>query len=182
MRIIVIITILFFISGCASLDNTGQDLNKKAAGFNVQLGLGYMEQGHMERAKQKLVWALKQAPDWPPALDAMAFYAEKTGDMETAKQYYLRSLAVAPNDGSVQNNYGAFLCRRGHLKEAENHFLRAVQDKTYLSAAEAYENAGLCALKIPDKKKAVYYFEKALLHSPGRAKTIMELKNLRALT
>jgi type IV pilus assembly protein PilF len=163
--------VLLFLSGCTSVP----EQNKTSAGFNVQLGVAYMEQGQMERAKQKLLLALKQAPTWPPALDAMALYAEKTGDIDAAKQYYLRSLAIAPNDGSVQNNYGAFLCRTGHLQEAETYFLRAAQDKTYLSTAEAYENAGLCALKIPNRKKAIFYFEKALLHSPGRAKTIQEL-------
>ena len=185
IRIIGFLIVLLLV-GCTSLapldKGSKKDLNKKAAGFNVQLGLGYMEQGQMERAKQKLVLALRQAPNWPPALDAMAFYAEKTGELETAKQYYRRSLDIAPNDGNVQNNYGAFLCRNGHLREAEQYFLRAVQDKTYLAAAEAYENAGLCALKIPDQKKAIFYFEKALLYSPGRAQTIAELNNLRALS
>jgi type IV pilus assembly protein PilF len=166
--------LILYLTACTNINNP----NTTAANFNVQLGMGYLQRGQIERAKPKLLLALQQAPNWSPALDAMALYSEKTGNITAARQYHLQALAIDFNNGSVQNNYGVFLCRVGELKQAETHFLHAIADPNYLNTAEAYENAGLCALKIPDQQKAIIYFEKALLHAPGRAKTVLELGEL----
>lgn len=151
---------------------------RAAAGYNVQLGIGYLQQGNIQRAKAKLLLALKQAPNWPPALDAMGYFLEKTGEPEQAKEYYTKALQIAPHDGSVLNNYGTFLCRQKKYAEAEQYFLAAVKDPDYLTTAEAYENAGLCALEIPNDKKAELYFKKALLQEPQRLTSLYELAQL----
>lgn len=177
---LLILTFIIF-SGCSHTSNTQVRVVKKsqtAAGFNVQLGLGYLEQGNMQRAKIKLLLAMKQAPDWPPVLNAMAYFLEKTGDVAEATKYYNRSLELSPHDGSVLNNYGTFLCRQKHYQEAEKYFLQAVDDPNYLTISEAYENAGLCALAIPDNKKAIQYFDKALLQDPSRPASLYELAAL----
>jgi len=166
---------LFFLVGCTT---TIKPVNQEAAGINVQLGVAYLQQGNTARAKVKLVQALKQAPNWPPALDAMGLFLAKIGNMNEAEKYHLRALSIAPKDSDVQNNYGTFLCRAGRLKQAEQHFLLAARNPDYLHSAEAYENAGLCALKIPDKKKAKTYFEEALVHEPNRESTRIELERL----
>lgn len=136
--------------------------NKTAADYNAQLGLVYLEQGNINLAKSKLLLALKQSPDEPLILDAMAYFLECTGEIKSAENYYLYAIKRAPKNGVVQNNYGTFLCRQKRYRESLEHFLLAVKDNYYLNTAQAYENASRCAAKIPNKKLAKEYMQKAL--------------------
>jgi type IV pilus assembly protein PilF len=132
----------------------------------------------MQRAKRKLLQALEQEPNSIPALDAMAYYLENTGDNKSAEEYYLRAIQVSAVDGKAHNNYGAFLCRNKRYIDADKQFMLAVQDPAYLNTAEAYENAGLCAEQIPDANKATAYFQKAIANDPSRAASYLELSQL----
>lgn len=147
----------------------------QAASYNTQLGLAYLKQGDMPRAKRKLLAALDLEPDSADAYVAMAYYLEKTGDMKKARMFYQKALSLAPNSGAQLNNYGAFLCRLGKYNEAESYFLKAVSDVRYIHTAGAYENAGLCATVIPEYSKAKKYFAKALEQDPQRKQSLYEL-------
>ena len=149
-----------------------------ASAYNTQLGLAYLKQGDRARAKRKLFLALKQAPDSPNANAAMAYFMEKSGEMSEAKKYYKKAMAINPGSGAQLNNYGAFLCRNAQYKQADAYFLKAVNDKKYEHTAGAYENAGLCAMAIPDPAKAMTYFAKALEQDPSRAESLYELVQL----
>jgi type IV pilus assembly protein PilF len=177
-------SIIVFLTACHSLP-TKQDENEQktlasinnqtAAHYNVQLGIAYLQRGDIQRAKHKLLTALEQAPNWAPAQDAMGYFLMKTGDMQSAEPYFLRAIALAPNAGSAQNNYGIFLCRNKRYQEANQHFMLAVQDKNYLNTAEAYENAGLCALESPQPQMAENYLLKAVAQDPRRSVALLEL-------
>jgi type IV pilus assembly protein PilF len=145
--------------------------NREAANYNAQLGLVYLKQGDIKLAKSKLLLALQQAPSEPLILDSMAYFLEITGEIQRAESYYLQAINHAPKKGAVQNNYGTFLCRHKRYQESLKHFLLAVEDSSYLNTAQAYKNAGLCALKIPNKKLAKEYLQKALTNDPRREVT-----------
>ena len=181
-----VILAFFLLSACANnSDNTSDALrqsrekhNPKAAAINVQLGLGYLEQGNMERAKKKLLLALQQDAQSSRANQSMAYYLEKTGDKSGAKHYYQEALYYAPHDGAALNNYGAFLCREKDYQEADRYFLQAVADHNYLESPGAYENAGLCAQADKRYEAAIGYFERAIAQAPNRLTSMMELARL----
>jgi type IV pilus assembly protein PilF len=156
-------------------ESTKNVFNPKASEYNTQLGIGYLRQGNYERAKQKLLLALKQNPDSSEANSAMAYFLEKTSAYSQAEEYYQRSISIAKEAGAAHNNYGAFLCRRGRYAQAEAQFNLAAADQNYIKPANAYENAGLCALLIPDKKMAINYFEKALQKNPNMPTSMLQL-------
>ncbi len=157
----------------------GKEYNRAdAASFNMQLGLAYLKQGNPPRAKRKLLMALSQAPNSPGVNAAMAYFLEKTGDINEARSYYKKAMSLAPGSGAQLNNYGTFLCRQGEYKVAEEYFTKAVKDVKYENTAGAYENAGLCALEIPDYAKAKQYFARALEQDPSRKQSLYELVNI----
>ncbi len=147
----------------------------KAASYNVQLGLGYLKQGDRPRSKKKLLTALEQAPNSPDVNAAMAYYFEQTKELEQAKKYYLKAISLSSNSGAQLNNYGTFLCRQGDYAKAETYFLKAIKDVQYVHTSGAYENAGLCALGVPDYTKAKLYFTNALSQDPSRRESLYEL-------
>jgi len=195
-RIIIILTALCLIAGCmttqenqqpyANLNNENlapsnqsiQRAKAETAKINAQLGIAYLEQKNVQRAKQKLLLALQQDPNIPEPWYSMAYFLEATGNSVEAKKYYLKAVEVAPARGDAQNNYGTFLCRSGHYKESIEHFMIAANTSDYLDPAAAYENAGLCAMKIPAYKQAGEYFNQALLKDPARTLSLLKLADV----
>lgn len=152
--------------------------NTTAADYNIQLGMGYLDEGDVSRAKRKFLLAMDQAPDWPPVQEALGYFFENTGETNTAEKHYQKAIELDPTSGSAQNNYGTFLCKLKKYEEADKHFMLAVQDSKYLKTAEAYENAGLCAMQIPDNVKAAAYFSKAIAQDPKRSSSYLELAQI----
>jgi type IV pilus assembly protein PilF len=149
-----------------------------AAQVNVQLGLGYLEKGNVQRAKRKLMLALEQSPKLTEANGAMAYFYEVTQDNKQAEQYYRRAIDVASTKGAAYNNYGAYLCRHKRFDDAKKQFMKAVADNSYLNPADAYENAGLCELQNNELKEAKLHFEAAMAQDPRRTTSLLGLGEL----
>ena len=172
-------------AACSSTQGSGQKQSSPSqkmelADINIQLGIAYLQSGDPARAKQKFLMAMQQAPNYSASWYGMGYYLEKIGDKSEAERYYLKAVQLAPHAGAAQNNYGTFLCRQKQYKKAIEHFMIAVNDPSYLSGAEAYENAGICALQIPDKQLAENYFQKAIQIDPQRPLALMELTKLKS--
>ena len=183
LRYLLLVLSVFLLQSCQHSKESTEHIAREpklgeAATYNTQLGLAYLKQGDRPRAKHKLLLALTQAPDSPAVNAGMAYFMEKTGELEKAHVYYKKALDAAPNSGAQLNNYGAFLCRQGKYPQAETYFLKAVNDIEYEHTAGAYENAGLCALAIPDYIKARHYFNKALEQDPARVQSLYELVSI----
>jgi type IV pilus assembly protein PilF len=166
------------LAACNTMHSQPSATDKKnihTALVNTQLGMTYLQRNQPELAKQKLLMALELAPTIPEPWYSMAYYLETTGDISQANTYYLKAIALAPKSGEVHNNYGTFLCRKGDIDGSIQHFMTAIADPHYLDTASAYENAGLCALKIPNKQLAARYFNKALAHDSNLPTSLLEL-------
>ncbi|WP_235603438.1 type IV pilus biogenesis/stability protein PilW [Piscirickettsia litoralis] len=147
----------------------------QAAHYNVRLGLAYLKVGDMRRAHYKLNKAIELDPGSAEAHYAFAYYSEQLGEVQQARQEYLIALRLAPNDPKVLNNYGTFLCKQGDLKESIHYLLAAAEQRDYLDRSGSYENAGLCAVKMSDLKRAEDYFRRALQLSPHSDRILWEL-------
>lgn len=173
--------LLLFLVGCVTVTNN-QDESKsdpiEMAESRVTLGLGYLDQGNMSRARENLQKALQHAPRYARAQLAMAHYYQSVGEIEAAKKIYRSALNEHPRNGDVLNNYGAFLCRQEEYKEADKYFNLAVKQPNYFLVATTYENAAFCALKNEDSEQATYYFKRAIDHDPLRARSILQLARL----
>lgn len=181
MRIFTFIFLILFnfmLTACQTSSSPEENKKISAAKINVRLGMAYLERHDIQRAKQKFLLALDLAPDIPETWYTMAYFLESTGNKEQAKTYYLKSVSLAPSRGDALNNYGTFLCRAGDYKNAVAYFVKATKDPKYLEQASAFENAGLCSLKMPDNKIAMAYFKRALEEDPSRQTALIELSEL----
>ncbi len=175
------IFVLSLLTACHSMVHTETKHDKKvtAAEINVQLGMAYIERHELQRAKQKFLKAMREAPQLPEVWYSMAYFFEITGEKDRANYCYLKALELAPKRGDTNNNYGTYLCRSHRYKEAIKHFMIATQDVEYLDVASAYENAGLCAEMIPSLQQAEQYFEAALKQDPSRASSLLGLAEVK---
>lgn len=156
------------ITNYSKAEQEENERNISTAKINVELGMAYLAQNNLLRAKRKFSQAVLKAPHIPEPWYAMAYFFENSGEYERANNYYLKAIALAPERGDSHNNYGTFLCRQKKYHAAIDQFMLAVKDENYLDPSAAYENAGLCAAKIPDRKLAAKFLERSLLQNPNR--------------
>lgn len=160
--IIGLIGLLLLMSACKKsqmASDSGQIDLIAAAKINTKLGMSYLDMGNTRRAKKKLLLALYEDPSLPDAHSAMGYYLEKTGETEKAEAYYVKAIKLSSSKAAEYNRYGAFLCRQGKYHEAIDYFVKAASIPQYLNVSEAYQQAALCAEKIPDSELARKFSE-----------------------
>lgn len=184
MKLSVIAGLLLSLTGCASLytpPSTSTEAESTAvrqSNSRMELGLGYLTQGDMIRARKNLEQALQHAPDYYRAQLSMAYYYETVGDTQTAAERYRQTLKQHPRNGQVLNNYGTFLCKQGKFDLADIYFNKALHQPDYYQVDATYENAAFCALKAGEKDHAAHYFQQALNHNPNRWRSLSQLTYL----
>ncbi len=133
--------------GCATSSSQQAPLapggtNSELASVNTQLGLGYLRNGQVRQAWERLNAALQADPDYATANNGIALVYDRLNEPEKAEQHFKRAIELNPSDSAAQTNYGAFLCQRGRIDEGEKYFLKAVENPLYDKPAMAYTNAG----------------------------------------
>ncbi len=134
---------------------------------HVSLALAYLQQGEFEKARKILNSLLLTHSGDSPLWGAIAYLEEQSGNITLAAKAYRRAIALSPSVGENHNNYGVFLCRHHQPKVGLQEILTAIHQPSYIYLASAYENAALCAQKIPDYKAARSYHQ-AALNNTGR--------------
>lgn len=175
------VCLIALLAGCVSSSGTsrsraseGRETNSTAR-LNTQLALGYLEQGKLEVALEKVNRALEADPKLSDAHTVAAVINEQIGEIETAGDHYRSAVRYAPRDGDVLNNYGTFLCKSGELEKAEAHFLQAVDSTFYDTPEVALTNAGNCVSKVPNPDAAQRYYRQALEYNPGYSDALFQL-------
>ncbi|MGB5446439.1 MAG: type IV pilus biogenesis/stability protein PilW [Psychromonas sp.] len=178
-QLFVSILLLLSLSACTSTEVTttiknstaGQKVNfdaKAAADIRVKLAIRYIENKQMQLAQLNLEKALEFQPKDANVYRAFAYYYEKVNENEKAEQAYKKSLSLDRKNSDTYNNYGTFLCKQKRYEEAEKAFLTAIEQTSYTKVADTYENAGLCAEKVKNLDKAVFYYQYSLSHNPNK--------------
>lgn len=174
--------ILLALSGCVTVESTSsQDSSfnpTERAEARIALGMGYLDQGNMIKARENFEKALDHSPKYYRAQLSMAHYFEKVGEPSSAEDVYKASLKQHPKNGNVLNNYGTFLCKQGDYASADKFFNAAIEQPYYYLISGSYENAALCALKAGNTEQAKNYFIRTLDHDPNRANSILRLAKL----
>lgn len=160
---------------CAIDGNTGyvtprgdaSPQRKKAAAVQVSLAQGYMEQGNLEFALEKLKRAIALDKNSADAYTMLGLLYERINDPLLAEQNYRQAVLIEPAAGDMNNNLGGFLCRAGKHAESLAYFDLAVQDPFYRTPQAALTNAGLCARADGQAELAEAYFRRALNRDPN---------------
>ncbi len=188
-RLLVITTALIALNGCASnnLDEvstqrSGSAVERispvRAAEINTRLGVGYLEQGQLQIAIEKLEDAVRQDPQHAPAFLALGIAYERINQVDRALQHLERAVRLAPDDGSAHNSYATLLCRNEQFELADDHFRRALQDPFYPTPQVVLANAGSCARRNEAYGNAERYLREALTIEPNNEISLFNLAGL----
>jgi len=166
------------LAACAGQTPKQTDKVHEAAIYNVQLGVAYMNQGDLERAKEKLERALAQDPNSADVHSARAALFARLGEKEKADSEYRAALRLAPQDPRMVNNYAVYLCQNGRADEGVKRFLEAARNPLYPTPEAAYTNAGVCLRSAKRDEEARVNFTRALQLKPNFAEAQFQLANL----
>lgn len=151
---------------------------KQASRDNVSLGIAYLRQGNRDAAMQKVQKAIQEDPDNAFAYSAEALIYNASDEPNKARDAFKIAMRKAPDDPEIENNYAGFLCQRGDPKGSLDYFLKAANNPQYSTPDQAYSNAGLCALLVPDQVLAEQYFRKALQLNPRQPEPLAQLAQM----
>jgi type IV pilus assembly protein PilF len=165
------------LAACGSIPHP-QSANEEAAGYNMQLGLGYMQEGNLQLAKDKLERAQSEAPHDPKVHSAEGLLYERLGDPKRADEEYRTALRYAPKDADVANNYAVFLCKQNRTEEGVKFFIDAAQNPFYRTPEAAYTNAGVCLRAAHRDDEAKQSLQKALSIKPNFGEAAYQLTDL----
>ena len=168
-RILAMVVLAALVGGCGSAparkdspSASSAGNRKQAADTNVQLGQGYLAQGRLDLARDKLQKALELDPRSVSGHTVSAVLFEQVGDVERARSHYRRAVELAPESGDVLNNYAVFLCKEGDYPQADQLFARALADAFYKTPAVAHANRGACALSAGQPEAAAQHLREAV--------------------
>lgn len=163
------------LAGCVTSGGEREVNNSAASATNVQLGVAYMNQGDMERAKEKLERAEQQDPKSPEAQFALAELYSRLERPQDADRRYRNAIALAPDKLEIVNGYAAFLCSTGEVDKALAQFDNLMQNPLYGRQPAAATNAGMCLRGEKRHAEAVRYFEIALAKQPDWTEAVIQL-------
>ena len=172
------------VSACVTTSSGGPlpEANPEAAAeSNMRLGIGYLRQGNLQAAQEKLERAVKLNPRLIEAYSALGLVYERLDDREGAEATYKRAVQLGPEDPDALNVYAAFLCQdEDRRTEALKYFDRALRvplSKKFVNRAVIYTNAGVCAKPI-NLELAEKYLRQALGTDPRYREALLQMADV----
>ena len=160
----------------------GSPLHKQTvdpvAELQTKLGAGYMREGKLDLAWEKLNNALEADSRYSVAHNAMGLLYEQLNKPESARKHYELAVEYNPTDSSAHTNYGSFLCRRGEFDAAERNFRQALDNPLYPTPEIPITNLGLCLRQEGQKDLAENYLRRALELNPRIASALIAMSDL----
>lgn len=179
LRIALLLLIAGLAGGCVSSGGVdplkSEQSRHEARDAYIQLGIGYLQQGDVSRAKVPLKKALEIDPRSAGAHMALALVFQAEMENDLADKHFRAALASDGGDARTLNNYGSFLFEQGRYQDAMQRFQQASADNLYGERARVFENLGLTALKLGQREEAQAYFSRALRLDSYQPIALLEL-------
>ena len=119
---------------------------ERAVANYTQLGLGYIRQQRLVRARERISHALKIDSDYAPANNAMALLLISEGEAELAEGYFDKALSLDEGFSFGHYQYGLYLLQKQAYPQACAHLLRAAQDVEFQQAQLGLSKAWIVLL------------------------------------
>ena len=173
-----LLVVAIALQGCATSAKE-RESRKKAAQYNAQLGLNYMNrQGDLEQTRIKLERALKQDSSNPLAHAGYAQLQDRVGNPDRAEEHYRKAIELEPLNAANNNAFGVFLCGQERVDEALSQFDEAVANRYYKTPEHALDNAGVCLLEAGRADEAEGYLARAVKANARYSPTLLNLAEL----
>lgn len=151
---------------------------QKAVENYTQLGLGYLQQGRTDWARQRLNRALQINEDDAPANDAMGLVWQAEGELDLAEESFKKALSSDSDFTLARHHLGRLYAQMKRYRPARNYLEEAVEDRYYDNRAAAYNDLALNEYRSGDTPAAMAGYRQALRLMPYNVDALVNLSTL----
>jgi type IV pilus assembly protein PilF len=192
-RLIAVLVMVLSLAGCAGSQSSGPQFsgpqselptasdrtdNQRRALDHLNLAVVYYQQGQWATALDEIKKTLAVDPNLADAYGVRALVYMEMGELSLSEENFLRALSLVPDSPDYSNNYGWLLCKNGRAAQSIPYFEIAIKSRTYQSPAKAFNNAGICSLKLKNEPNAEKYFLRAFQIDPRNPVTCTNLAKI----
>lgn len=145
---------------------SGPEAARQRAKIHTELGMAYLSGGQLTTALDEARIALKADSGYPFTYNLLGLAHMQMKETARAEEYFEQAMRLAPGDPEINNNMGWFMCQSGREVRSFDYFEAAAKNPLYTTPARPLINAGLCASRIKDYKRAESYLGQALRIDP----------------
>lgn len=172
---------ILLLQGCVTQTDSslrGKANEERAEAAYVQLGMAYLSEGQLAKARDNLRRALEINPKSAPAKAGDGLVYQIQGEDEAAEESFRRALAFDPDFTRGRTYYGAFLYAQGHYEGAYEQFKHASRDTDFSDRAQVFYNLALCAARLGRDTDAIAAYRQALNIQGDNFEVLSELSRL----
>lgn len=151
---------------------------EKAVENYTQLGLGYLQKGRPDWARQRLQKALAINPDHAPANDAMGLVWQTEGEMDLAEEYFQKALSNDSSFTLARHHLGRLHSQQKRYDEAEDSLQDAANDRYYNNRASAYNDLALNYYRQGSMEQAIDSYAQTLRLAPYNVDALVNISTL----
>ncbi|MDX5373697.1 MAG: type IV pilus biogenesis/stability protein PilW [Pseudomonadaceae bacterium] len=183
LRAALYLSLVCVLAGCVRMGGQVDPLDttegrNQARDAYIQLGLGHLQQGSTEKAKEPLKKALELDSSSAEAHAILALVFQQELEPKLADEHYRKAISLNRGEARLHNNYGSFLFEQKRYQEAMEQFSIAASDTLYSERSRVFENLGLTSLQLGQREQAKQYFERALRMNSGRPMALLRMAQL----
>lgn len=146
---------------------------EKAVENYTQLGLGYLQNGRPDMARQRLLKALEINENYAPANDAMGLLWQTEGEFDLAEEYYRNAIRRDGNFMRARHNLGRLYLQTKEYSKAEDQLKRAAQDRYYDNRVGAYNDLAMTYYRLGRNDEAISMYAQTLRLAPYNVEALV---------
>lgn len=151
---------------------------EKAVENYTQLGLGYLQNGHPDRARNRLLKALAIDENYAPANDAMGLLWQSEGEFDLAEEFFKKALKNDRKFTQAHHHLGRLYLQLKDYSKAHKSLKVATDDRYYDSRPEAYNDVALAYYREDNSAQAIESYTQTLRIAPYNVEALVNISTL----
>jgi len=151
---------------------------EKAVENYTQLGLGYLQKGRPDWARDRLQRALEIDPEDPQANDAMGLVWQMEGELDLAEDSFKKALKYDPKFTLAEHHIGRLYLSMQSHKTARTHLEKAANDRYYNNRVGAYNDLALNFYRMDNANAAIEAYGQSLRLAPYNVDALVNVSTL----
>ena len=180
-QLVIIVSALLLLSGCVTT-TTGGFSEKKSPQRSVenytQLGVGYLQQGRTDWARDRLQKALEIEPDNAEANAAMGMVWQTEGELQLAETSYKKAISSDRKYTRAYHQLGRMYSANKRYDEAEKYLQKATEDPYYEARPTAFNDLAISYYRSGNESNAIDTYKETLRLSPYNVDALVNLSTL----
>ena len=180
-RLLTAITLVIGLQACVTVEESRFSKKaspEKAVDNYTQLGLGYLQKGRPDWARDRLQRALEINPDDPQANDAMGLVWQTEGELDLAEESFKKALREDPDFTLARHHLGRLYARMKRHKEARDLLSEVANDRYYNNRVGAYNDMALNFYRMENSQGAIEAYSPSLRLAPYNVDALVNISTL----